>query len=176
MAAAGFGYRCVCCGIAVETSTGRRKVAGPSSVYLLESFEDYVKRALPHIDYLPSDRSKLYWCLKCFVKLEKVTKLRKEVSRIDDEIICNISTFGEKFGLKLKESEAENCVELLTPSRPKPVKRRLMGRHAEQQKRIRLDTPEQETLSGTIATTTPNISVSIKEFSVSCIIDIPLLN
>ena len=162
MAAAGFGYRCVCCGVAVERSDGRRKIAGPSSVYLLEPFEEYVQKALPQIDYLPSDRSKLYWCLKCFVKLEKVTKLRKEVRRIDDEIICNISTFGEKFGLISKEPEAEKDVEVATPSRPKPMKRRCfesMESHT-QQKRTRLDTPEQETLSRTIVTATPNISVS----------------
>ena len=59
MVAAGFGYRCVCCGVAVKRSDGRQKIVGPSSVYLLESFEEYVQKALPQIDYLPSDCSKL---------------------------------------------------------------------------------------------------------------------
>ena len=162
--ATSIGYRCICCGIAVEKSNSRTKVFGPLSTSLLVPFEDHAQKALPQIDYLPSDRSKLYWCLKCFAKLEKVTKLRKEVKRLDDEILRNISSFGEKLGLRRQVEEDVEHVAALTPTRSYPIRRRLvelMESHP-QQKRMKLDTPEHETLSKIIVTTTPNISVCIK--------------
>ena len=116
------GYRCICCGIAVEKSDSRRKVLGFSSTSLLVSFKDYVQKALSQIDYLTSDRSKLYWCLKCFAKLEKVTKLRKEVKRPDDEILRNISSFGEKLGLRRQVEEGVEHVAAVTPTRSYPIR------------------------------------------------------
>ena len=169
MAACSIGYKCICCGISVERSDSRRKVFGPSSTSLLLLFEDFIQRALPRINYLPADRSRLYWCLKCFAKLGKVAKLRKEVKRLDDEILNDISSFGKTLGLQIEAEENETAAEAraevniraITPTRAN-AKRRLdwSTENQSRQKRMKPDTPENETLSRTIVTDTPKIALT----------------
>ena len=181
MAACSIGYKCICCGISVERGDSRRKVCEP----FLLPFEDFVQQALPRMNYLPTDHSKLFWCRKCFARLEKVTKLRKEVKRLDNEIVNDISSFGKKLGLKIEaeengsvaeenetvaeartetevnEATAHETLEAIPPVTENP-KRRLvwLTENQPRQKRRKLHTPENETLANTIVTDTPNISVS----------------
>ena len=151
--------KCVCCGKPVLKSEARRRVGTPSSKRLVPVFLDFFQRVFPGSTFLPKDfseSSRLFWCKGCFAKLERVKKVREDISKLEDEIEGHIKSVGAQFVVTAELTDAS--VSASTP----PRKRQLPSNQGEPSPKRRrcYGTPEQRILSRTVVTGTPSVSVS----------------
>ena len=160
--------KCICCGRPVVRSDARRRVGGPSSKRLVPVFLQFFRNVFPGCTFLPRDfcaDSRLFWCKGCFSKLEKVLKVREDTKKLEEEIVGHIQAVGAQF-ITDRSTNVSVSPALSTPRRKRQMS--ALSEHGPSPKRRRrIGTPEQNVLSRTVVTDTPNVSVSLANTSIA---------
>ena len=149
---------CVACAQAVPNSRDRRRVQSESA---RQTLSEIVSRVYPNAVsvFLPAENPAIV-CRSCFGQLEKLQKLRAEISRMNAALESGIRRYGEQAGIQSTGASLESISH--SPLTPRGRKRRLYESPIcrPPAKRLAMDTPSRRFMQQTVAHHSPAVAVS----------------
>ena len=156
------GFKCICCGKLVLKSESRRKVGGPSSKIALSAYLDLCRVVVPGLSIVPpdlSEKTKLFWCVLCFSKLERVKKVIADLQKLENELKGNILCVNSTLLNVPVTSQRSTVTNITTPTRRGPSSAHDLAQPSPKRRR-QYSSPKRQILARTVVTGTPSVSVS----------------
>lgn len=184
---------CRCCSKSLPRSEERRRLWGPSSKEVVQTFREFVSTIFPGSNFLPeviTEKSFLFLCKHCYARFVKYDKSRRELQQLNNSITNSIRSVGAVLNVQSVPASSSSIPDLgqvemsarkrsMPPLSPEttPKRRRLTsvfspGRKrgipetstpSPKRRRI-ISTPEHQALSKTVVMGTPVVSVSKSYF------------
>ena len=153
-------FKCICCEKLVLKAESRRRVGGPSSRTALSVYLDLCGIVLPGVSVVPPDLSKLFWCIPCWSKLERVFKMKADLKKLENEIKGNILRVNSaQLNVPVNTSQCLAVTNITTPTRSGPSSAFDLGQPSPKRRR-QYSSPKRQILARTVVTGTPSVSVS----------------
>ena len=102
-----------------------------------------------------SEKTKLFWCVPCFSKLERVKKMKADLQKLENEIKGNILRVNGTVLLNVPVT----VTNITTPTKRGPSSAHDLGQPSPKRRR-QYSSPKRQILARTVVTGTPSVSVS----------------